>query len=231
MDNKEKERLAFSFSVTKQDLIMFFLFHAFLQFSSTVILCLVDKLTLSRDAGELPNYPLPSPDCSLILVPVERRARRITAPSDSGCHISVTAPVSPFSHLVKGEHYCLQVQSLGQRAVKGTLFPPAADREPLQHTGGTEKETLCVCMRTEGREMAIDPGEGDGNGEGPTIQGAADLRQTLCCYLYCTPWMLPLQSLGPGARRQPTTLNSHNNAWQCSMALCPASPTVPSLCY
>ncbi|KAK2851042.1 hypothetical protein Q5P01_007318 [Channa striata] len=62
-----------------------------------------------------------------------------------------------------------QVQSLGRRAVKGTLFPPAADREPLQHTGGAEKETLCVCMRTEGREMAIDPNEGDGSGEGPTM--------------------------------------------------------------
>lgn len=62
------------------------------------------------------------------------------------------------------------VQPLGQRAVKGTLFPPAAaDREPLQHTGGAERETLCVCMWTEGREMAIDPKEGDGNGKGPSM--------------------------------------------------------------
>lgn len=61
------------------------------------------------------------------------------------------------------------VQPLGPRAVKGTLFPPAADRDPLQHTGGAEKETLFVCMWTEGREMAIDPKEGDGNGEGPNM--------------------------------------------------------------
>lgn len=35
--------------------------------------------------------------------------------------------------------------------------------------GPRERGTLCVCMWTEEREMAIDPNEGDGNEKGPSM--------------------------------------------------------------
>lgn len=52
-------------------------------------------------------------------------------------------------------------------------FQQQTDKEPLQHTGGAMRETLSLCIWTEGREMAIDFNDSDGNGKGPSMYTSA----------------------------------------------------------
>lgn len=54
-----------------------------------------------------------------------------------------------------------------ERAVKGTLFPHGADREPLQHTGEMERERPSVSAGVGWG--VIELVEADGCGEGPSM--------------------------------------------------------------